>query len=69
MAKAYTLGKAVLYRYGSKVSRLSPKDKEALGFNDSSVHTDIITTTKRRVTAHLKDGSTKIIYDNGRFVL
>lgn len=40
-----------------------------LGYNDSSVHTDIISTTKRTVTAHLKDGSTKVIYDNGRFVL
>ena len=40
-----------------------------LGFNDSSVHTDIISTTDRTVTAHMKDGSTKVIYENGQFVL
>lgn len=40
-----------------------------LGFNDSSVHTDIISTTRRTVTAHLKDGTQKVIYDNGEFVL
>ena len=40
-----------------------------LGYNDSSVHTDIISTAKRRVTAHLKSGKTKIIYDAGEFVL
>ncbi len=45
------------------------KQAEKLGFNDSSVHTDIISTTKRTVTAHLKDGTTKVIYDNGQFVL
>ncbi|MDP3646084.1 MAG: hypothetical protein Q8R25_03275 [bacterium] len=33
------------------------------------MHTDIISTTRRTVTAHLKDGSTKIIYKDGRFVL
>src|SRR3989344_3023412 len=40
-----------------------------LGFNDSSVHTDIISTTRRTVTAHLKDGTQKIIYKGGEFVL
>lgn len=63
------LGSAYADTFSGKVSTLSAKDKARLGFNDSSVHTDIITTTKRRVTAHLKNGSTKIIYDNGQFVL
>jgi aminopeptidase len=47
------------------------KDEEfaELGFNDSSVHTDIISTTRRTVTAHLKDGTQKIIYKDGEFVL
>ena len=46
---------------------LSPTDWENLGFNDSSVHTDIISTAPRTVTAHLKDGSKKVIYKNGMF--
>ncbi len=48
---------------------MSEDEFSHLGFNDSSVHTDIISTTKRTVTAHLKDGTQKIIYKDGRFVL
>lgn len=55
--------------FSGNVAKLTKKQAEKLGFNDSSVHTDIISTTKRTVTAHLKNGSTKIIYDNGQFVL
>ncbi len=55
--------------YTGNPAKLSPKDWERLGYNDSSVHTDIISTTPRTVTAHLKDGKTKIIYRGGQFVL
>ncbi|HWO07746.1 MAG TPA: aminopeptidase [Candidatus Paceibacterota bacterium] len=55
--------------FAGDVSKLSKKEAEALGFNDSSVHTDIISTTRRTVTAHLKDGTQKIIYKDGEFVL
>ena len=48
---------------------LSPEDWENLGFNDSSVHTDIISTAPRTVTAHLKSGKTKIIYEKGQFIV
>lgn len=63
------LGSAYADTYRGDVSKLSAIQKKALGFNDSSVHTDIISTTKRRVTAHLKGNKTKVIYDNGEFVL
>ncbi|HWB34202.1 MAG TPA: aminopeptidase [Candidatus Paceibacterota bacterium] len=63
------LGSAYEDTHTGDVSKLSKSKSAALGFNDSSVHTDIITTTRRRVTAHLVDGRTKIIYDNGQFVL
>ncbi len=49
--------------------KMKTKDYEKLGFNFSSVHTDMMSTTNRVVTAHLKDGSTKIIYKDGMFVL
>ena len=42
---------------------------EKLGYNDSSVHTDIISTTNRTVTATLPDGSKKVIYRDGQFTM
>ena len=63
------LGMSYRDTYAGDVSKLTAKQAEALGFNDSSVHTDIISTTNRTVTAHLKDGTNKIIYKNGEFVL
>ncbi|HVZ76062.1 MAG TPA: aminopeptidase [Candidatus Paceibacterota bacterium] len=63
------LGASYEDTYAGDVSRLTKKQSMALGFNDSSVHTDVITTTKRRVTAYFYDRKTKVIYDNGQFVL
>lgn len=40
---------------------------EELGYNDSVVHTDIIATTNRKITAVLKDGKERVIYENGEF--
>ncbi|MGH7249789.1 MAG: aminopeptidase, partial [Minisyncoccia bacterium] len=51
------------------IANMSEDEFADLGFNDSSVHTDIISTTRRKVTAHLKNGTEKVIYDNGQFVL
>lgn len=63
------LGMSYRDTYAGDVSKLTTKEAESLGFNDSSVHTDIISTTKRTVTAHLKDGKEKVIYKDGEFVL
>ncbi len=63
------LGMSYRDTYAGDVSKLTDKEAERLGFNDSSVHTDIISTTNRMVTAHLKDGTTKVIYKDGQFVL
>jgi len=63
------LGAAYRETYDGDESKLSKKQLDDLGFNDSSVHTDIISTTRRTVTAHLKDGTEKIIYKDGEFVL
>jgi len=63
------LGMSYRDTYAGDVSKLTTKQAEMLGFNDSSVHTDIISTTRRTVTAHLKGGKTKIIYKDGEFVL
>lgn len=55
--------------FSGDLKKLTPAQAKKLGFNDSSVHTDMISTTRRIVTAHLKNGTKKIIYKNGRFVL
>ncbi len=55
--------------FAGDVSKLSTKEAEDLGFNDSSVHTDMISTTDRTVTAHLKNGKEVVIYRKGQFVL
>lgn len=51
------------------IKKMKPADFKKLGFNDSVVHTDIIATTNRTVTAIMTDGSEKIIYQNGQFQL
>ena len=63
------LGMSYRDTYAGDVSKLTDKEARRLGFNDSSVHTDVVSTTDRTVTAHLKDGSTKVIYRKGMFVL
>ena len=63
------LGMSYRDTFAGAVSKLTTKQAEKLGFNDSSVHTDIISTTRRTVTAHLKNGKTKVIYKDGKFVL
>jgi len=50
-----------------KINKLTPKDWQDLGFNDSAVHTDIIATIDRTVTATLKNGKEIILYKSGRF--
>jgi aminopeptidase len=50
-------------------SQLTKKQWAALGYNNSSVHTDMVTTTNRTVTATLADGSEKVIYKGGYFVI
>lgn len=63
------LGRAYEDTFSGNVAKLTKKQSKALGFNDSSVHTDVISTTKRTVTAHLKNGKEKVIYTDGEFVL
>ncbi|TSC86567.1 MAG: Thermophilic metalloprotease (M29) superfamily [Parcubacteria group bacterium Gr01-1014_8] len=55
--------------YSGNVAKLTDAQAKKLGFNDSSVHTDIISTTRRIVTAHLRNGTQKVIYEDGKFVL
>ncbi len=61
------LGASYKDTFNGKLNKLSPKDWDDLGYNDSSVHTDIIATSDRVVTATLKSGKTIILYQSGQF--
>jgi aminopeptidase len=63
------LGSAYHDSYTGKASEMSEEDWESLGFNDSVVHTDIVSTKNREVTAELDSGEKIVIYRNGEFVI
>ena len=63
------VGRAYQDAYVGDPAALSGEDWERLGFNTSSVHTDIVSTTDRVVTATLRDGSERVIYRDGQFTL
>ena len=46
---------------------LTKEVKKQLGFNDSSLHWDLINTENKRVTAKLKNGTTVTVYEKGEF--
>ena len=49
--------------------KLTKELKEQLGFNDSALHWDLVNTEQKKVTAHLKGGGKRVIYQDGIFVL
>ncbi len=61
------LGSSYSDAYAGNPADLTKETKEKLGFNDSALHWDIVNTEKKRVTAHLADGSRTVIYENGLF--
>jgi aminopeptidase len=63
------LGNAYHDCFAGDASKVTKKQWEKLGFNNSSVHTDIVSTAPRTVTAHFKNGKTKVIYKDGMYQL
>ena len=64
------LGAAFKECYKGKADpKWTQKDWDKLGFNNSVLHSDIISTTDRTVTATLYTGKTKIIYKKGKFTI
>ncbi|HMD56275.1 MAG TPA: aminopeptidase [Solirubrobacteraceae bacterium] len=63
------LGRSYQDAYDGDPSSLKPEDWQRLGFNDSSVHTDIVSTSERTVTAVLSGGGERVIYRDGEFQL
>ena len=63
------LGSAYYDSYPDDIANVTKKQWEEMGYNDSSVHTDIVSTSPREVTAKLSNGETLLIYKDGRFVI
>ena len=63
------IGSAYNETFTGDASKLTEKELEELGFNQSAEHTDIISTKRRTVTAILSDGTQKVIYENGQFTV
>lgn len=55
--------------YVGDIKKMKKSDWERLGFNESVEHCDIINTNEKTIEAILKNGSKKIIYKNGQFVI
>ncbi len=55
--------------YAGDIKSMTKKDWNDLGFNDSVEHCDIINTNDKIVEAILVNGSKKVIYKNGLFML
>jgi aminopeptidase len=63
------LGKSYQDCYAGDPGAVAAEEWVRLGFNESSVHTDIVSTTDRTVTATMRDGSEAVIYKGGEFQL
>lgn len=63
------VGNAYKDSYIGDPSIPTPEQRSNMWFNESVVHTDIVSTTNRTVTATLEDGSKMIIYKDGEFVI
>lgn len=63
------IGSAYRDCYQGKKLPKTAKQWDARGYNDSVVHEDIVTTSKRTAVATLSDGTKKEIYKDGRFTV
>ena len=63
------LGRSYHDCYKGDPAKVSKAEWKALGYNESVVHTDIISTTDRIVTATLTGGEKKVIYKKGKFTI
>ncbi len=63
------VGSAYKDSYPGDPSKITKEQWVEMGYNDSVVHTDIVSTENRVVTAYLPDGTTKVIYKDGKFTI
>ncbi len=63
------LGKAYQDSYPGDISKVTKEQWEEMGYNDSVIHTDIVSTSPREITATLPNGEKVIIYKDGKFTV
>lgn len=63
------VGRSYQDAYAGNPAEVAEDEWERLGFNNSSVHTDIVSTSDRIVTAVLPGGEERVIYRDGEFQL
>lgn len=63
------LGSAYKDSYPGDPSEVTEAGWKDLGYNESVIHTDIVATSRRTVTATLKNGETLVIYKDGKFTV
>ncbi|HEY4811186.1 MAG TPA: aminopeptidase [Solirubrobacteraceae bacterium] len=61
------VGRSYQDAFDGDPASVSDEEWQRLGFNNSSVHTDIVSTTDRVVTATLPGGEQRVIYRDGQF--
>ena len=62
------VGSSYADTFAGDVRKLDKNAKQQLGFNDSSLHWDLINTEQKTVYAYLKGGKKVLIYEKGQFV-
>jgi len=63
------LGRSYQDAYDGDPAGVSDEEWQRLGFNSSSVHTDVVSTSDRIATAVLRGGEQQVIYRDGQFQL
>jgi len=63
------LGSAYKDSYPGDPSQVTEAGWKELGYNESVIHTDIVATTHRTVTALLDSGKKHVIYKDGSFII
>jgi len=63
------VGKSYHDTYVGDTAKITKSLSRQLGYNESAIHVDMISTSDRTVTATLTNGSKKIIYKNGQFTI
>lgn len=63
------LGSAYKDSYTGDPSEVTEAGWKEMGYNESVIHTDIVATSDRTVTATLPSGEKKVIYKDGKFTI
>jgi aminopeptidase len=63
------VGKSYTNTYTGDVAKTSRSAFNKMGFNESAIHVDMISTTDRTVTATLANSKELVIYKNGQFTI